>query len=48
MFDELKEVEYLKEITDFNSLRPILDAVLKQGVLTLFQHSLVRLGMPLF
>ena len=29
-------------------LRPILDAVLRQGVLRLFQHGLVRLGTPLF
>ena len=29
-------------------LRPILDAVLKQGVLRLFQYGLVRFGTPLF
>ena len=27
-------------------IRPILEAVLKQGVLRLFQHGLVRLGTP--
>ena len=27
-------------------VRSILDAVLKQGVLRLFQHGLVRLGTP--
>ena len=32
----------------YKELRPILDAVLKQGVLRLFQHGLVRLGTPLF
>ena len=26
----------------------ILDAVLKQGVLRIFQHGLVRIGTPLF
>ena len=30
------------------ALRPILDAALKQGVLRLFQHGLVRPGTPLF
>ena len=30
------------------TLRPILDAVLKQDVLRIFQHGLVRLGRPLF
>ena len=32
----------------YNSVRPILDAVLKQGVLNLFQHGLVRFDTPLF
>ena len=32
----------------YNSVRPILDAVLKQGVLSLFQHGLVRFDTPLF
>ena len=27
-------------------IRPLLDAVLKQGVLRLFQHGLVRLSTP--
>ena len=29
-------------------IRPFLDAMLKQGVLRIFQHGLVRLGTPLF
>ena len=29
-------------------IRPILDTVLKQGVLILFQHDSARLGKPLF
>ena len=32
----------------YNSVRPTLDAVLKQGVLSLFQHGLVRFDTPLF
>ena len=30
------------------TLRPILDAMLKQGVLRLFQHGLLWFGTPLF
>ena len=32
----------------FGVVRPILDAVLKQGVPRLFQHGLNQLGTPLF
>ena len=43
-----RQVKSLMFANNFWRLRSILDAVLKQGVLRLFQHGLVRLGTPLF
>ena len=40
--------EFLNLDLNDNTLRPILDALLKQGVLRLFQQGLVRLGTTLF
>ena len=39
--------EFLNLHLNDNTLRPILDALLKQGVLRLFQQGLVRLGTTL-
>ena len=37
-----------KKATKTKTVRPILEAVLKQGVLRIFQHGVVWLGISLF
>ena len=50
-FNELSmkvERHVLKKIALCEIIRPNLEAVLKQGMLRIFQHGLIRLGTPLF
>ena len=45
---DITQVNIKMRIKISATVRPILDAVQKQGVMRIFHHGLVRLGTPLF